>query len=403
MISSKVYCLLIVLLYFYAPTSSAQDFQVNYLSVEDGLSQNEVTSIVQDSYGFMWFGTRGGLNRYDGYSFKHYKPSIMDSGSISNPSIEALLLNKEQDILIGLKSGGPAKYDYSAGVFEVQELAKRYGLNRVVSFCEDEEDNTWIGSWSNGVLCLNKDTAIHYKGLDQVRSIQQTEDGTVWFATSAGLKYKKKTDKIIQTFIGTSITSLVADKVNKCLWLLGWNQDLMKIDYHTMSSKHYPNNKAVDYKNFTLYNDTQGILWVGTWGNGLFQFNKETEEFKKVNIYPFNSQSASVDFDIIRDVFEDKVGDIWLGTQAGIVRISRKNNFKYINGFDQHGLNRVHVSAIYIDNNGRKWVGTSGNGLFYSDDGIIYNRVSINRSNVISKRDDLSVKAYVFINVILEE
>ena len=70
----------------------------NFLTVEDGLSHNEVTSIVQDEDGFIWIGTRGGLNRYDGYEFKIYNQVPGDSNSLVNPSIESLFVDRMGNI-----------------------------------------------------------------------------------------------------------------------------------------------------------------------------------------------------------------------------------------------------------------------------------------------------------------
>ncbi len=82
-----------------------------FFNVDQGLSHDEVTAIVQDSDGFIWIGTRGGLNRFDGYEFKVFNQVAGDSNSLVNPSIETLFINSKKNIWIGTKSGGLSKYN----------------------------------------------------------------------------------------------------------------------------------------------------------------------------------------------------------------------------------------------------------------------------------------------------
>src|SRR5210317_769320 len=103
--------LILVLLFFAGFVSGQQELLKNFLTVENGLSHNEVTSIVQDKDGFIWIGTRGGLNRYDGYEFEIYNQIPGDSNSLVNPSIESLFVDSRGNIWIGTKSGGVSKYN----------------------------------------------------------------------------------------------------------------------------------------------------------------------------------------------------------------------------------------------------------------------------------------------------
>ncbi|WP_289054867.1 hybrid sensor histidine kinase/response regulator transcription factor [Carboxylicivirga marina] len=367
MVKIRLLLIGIILLNHVLVYSSIDNYQLSFLSVEDGLSHNEVTSIVQDQYGFMWFGTRGGLNRYDGYEFKHFKPLAQDSTSITNPSIESLFLNSSEEIYIGLKSGGPSKYINSQETFKEFELTTNYGLSRVLSFFEDSKGNTWIGSWSNGIVCIKRDTIIHFKDAGQVRDFAETADGKVWVGSSTGLKYITNNGQLIN-YGGKSITSITVDTKNECLWTLGWTQELMKVNYKTLESDVYVNNLTSSARNYSVLNDTKGRLWIGTWGEGFFHFDKGNKVFNKVDIYPGNAQSAPVDYRVIRDIFEDKVGDLWLATQGGIVRLSPKNNFNSVKVIDYDKQNISHINAVCVDDEGITWVGTNGNGLFYTED-----------------------------------
>lgn len=107
------------LLYFpFFIFAQTQHLQKNFLTVDNGLSHNEVTAIVQDKDGFIWIGTRGGLNRYDGYQFKIFNQIPGDSNSLVNPSIESLFVDSKGNIWIGTKSGGVSKYNPVTGIFK---------------------------------------------------------------------------------------------------------------------------------------------------------------------------------------------------------------------------------------------------------------------------------------------
>jgi ligand-binding sensor domain-containing protein len=91
--------------------SQPLDYAIEHLTIDQGLPQNEVTSIIQDQKGFIWFGTRGGLARYDGFSMKlfQYEPGV--ANSLSNNSIETLFEASDGKIWIGTKSGGLNCFD----------------------------------------------------------------------------------------------------------------------------------------------------------------------------------------------------------------------------------------------------------------------------------------------------
>lgn len=389
----RIFFAVMLLLFCCITNTSANDYQVSYLSVEHGLSHNEVTSIVQDKYGFMWFGTRGGLNRYDGYEFKQFKPSATDSFSISNPSIESLYCNYEQDVYIGLKSGGPSKYVLSEQKFKPLELLQSYGVKRVLSFYEDSKGNTWIGTWNEGVFCIKNDTIIQHENAVQVRDIVETEDGTIWIASTSGLKYIREDVGQIDSFGGGSITAISLDQENDCLWVLGWAQELRKINYKTFEYHEFVNEHDRNALKFSILNDSNGKLWIGTWGSGLYSFDKAAEKFEKVNIIPQFATAALVDFNVVRVIYEDKVGDIWLGTKAGIVKLSSKNNFKQLTIVDNSARMKAHIGSVIVDKNGRTWLGTHGNGLFYSDDKENIKKVLSRNEKITGNPDNWKVRA----------
>jgi len=138
------------------------------ISVEHGLSHPSVTCMLKDRYGFMWIGTRDGLNRYDSYQFRIFKHLADDSTSISNNTISCLLEDQEGFLWIGTVGGGLNRYD------PVKDSFKRFlnhpdrpqslASNSVSSIMEDRQGNLWIGTIGGGLSRYDKQTELflHY-------------------------------------------------------------------------------------------------------------------------------------------------------------------------------------------------------------------------------------------------
>ena len=128
--------------------SYGQETVFNHITVENGLSSNSVLAIAQDARGFMWYGTRTGLCRYDGTHFRVYRSDVNDSTSITNNNINALFCDSKHRLWIG-SSGGVNLYNPQKGDFERLQLRNA----PVFCFYEDRKGNIWIGG-SNGFYLL---------------------------------------------------------------------------------------------------------------------------------------------------------------------------------------------------------------------------------------------------------
>ena len=144
--------LFVVLFFFYSNNLIGQQenffTNVQYITSDDGLSQSEVTSILQDSKGFLWIGTRGGLNRYYGSSFKVFQNEIGNTNSLNNNSIETLFEDSEGYIWIGTKSNGFSRYNPVSNKFEQfganQEEVNSLQSKRVISIAESATNEIWL-------------------------------------------------------------------------------------------------------------------------------------------------------------------------------------------------------------------------------------------------------------------
>ena len=372
-----LYYLLIVFYYSFCSSSAlSQTYRKSYYSVQEGLSQNEVTSIIQDTDGFIWLGTRGGLNRFDGYKFKKFKPYHGIKNGLNNPSIECLYKTNNGNILIGTKSGGFSIYNHYNDKIEIfRNLRNGKTPNRIISFYEDCNKNIWLGSWSKGLTLIpnNRDTLIQYFNHLRITKIIQTPDSTLWIATSDGFRYRTKGGEFKSLKVKRGyheITDIVYDDELDCIWLTGWDLGVIKFNYKSKVFENVINTDDINSP-YVLKLDNDK-LWIGTWGNGLFYLNTNEYYLNKVDIKKEDDNAYNIDYDIVLDIFLDKVGDIWIGTDGGgVVHLTPKSRFNTLSHKLGAKYKNMHVSSVLEDNKKRLWIGTKGGGLFVVEDGSI--------------------------------
>jgi ligand-binding sensor domain-containing protein len=137
---------------FYSYTSFGQTkVKFTHLTNLDGLSQSTVHAIVKDKYGFMWFGTQDGLNRYDGYNFKIYRHKPKDSSSLRKSHILTLYVDRQKNLWVGTANGGLSLYDQQHDAFiHYKESSEGFnGLSQktVTAIYEDRQNNFWVGTY----------------------------------------------------------------------------------------------------------------------------------------------------------------------------------------------------------------------------------------------------------------
>ncbi len=377
-------------------------YLMSYYSVEDGMSQSEVTSIVQDKHGFMWFGTRGGLNRFDGYGFLQYKPESNQVNGLKNPSIECLYADEQGDIWIGTKSGGLGIYDLEAVAFKDLDTIFSDFPNRIIEIFKDKTGNYWFGSWASGLYEYNPATGevSHYFGRQRISTIFQSQDGTMWFGSSSGLNYRRAGDDAIRRYsLGqgyNEVTEIVEDPADSSLWMVGWNIGVVRVNYNTLTHLTYEiiNDRGQKVNNtYSLLLDKNQTLWVGTWGNGLYHIDPANIAPVEVALRPPYMKIKSEDFNYILDIFQDPVGDIWFGTDGGgVVKLSESRNFQTISSVNNTQADSWHVNSVYASEVGELWIGTRGNGLFVTTDKINYEQIGFEKESPLFSKTSFMVK-----------
>ncbi len=369
-----VFFALIIFANTFLVAQQLKNYSVKFLTTQEGLSQNAVTSIIEDKHGFMWFGTRGGLNRYDGYTFKHFKPLENKDNSITNPSIEVTYIDRNNNIWIGAKADGVCYYNIESE--KITRLPDSLGLSdkRVISIHEDLKGNLWFGTRLNGVFRFNPKTQKikHFLGTRRVTQILEDKQGVLWFSSGL-LSYLNEEGKIInldETGLFGKFNDLEPDPVENCFWLGGWKIGLMKFDCSQRkivfnSQDIISNTENVPLHSFCFSASNEHVL-VGTWSDGLYQFNKKKKTFRKIPLRN-EGENTSINNAIILDLFKDKRGDIWAGLEeGGVVLIQNRQPFHLI---EIPGLSHPHINKVLKDRKGRLWIGTKGHGLYVKEKG----------------------------------
>nr|WP_172623074.1 two-component regulator propeller domain-containing protein [Flavisolibacter ginsenosidimutans] len=341
-----------------------------------------MTSILQDKNGFMWIGTRGGLQRFNGYEMKLLKNDFGSDKNLLSQSIEVLQNGRENNIWIGTKSGGLSEYNLSTGKITNYDSAGRtirdFNSDYVLSLFDADADRLLIGTWK-GFAFLNKKkgqfTVVNsdWKTFD----IQSDRTGGYWLATSAGLRHLNSNLENDGSynfgFTGIDVTSIVVDRRENVLWLGTWQQGLIyfnPVTKQTLIYKHEDGNEQSLSSNNTykILQDSNGAIWVGTWGGGLNLFDKASKTFKKIhlNIPGINT----TDNQIILSIRETQPGLLWVGTDGtGFFKLDI-NQKKFLNiGFNnEHNPfnGSTHIIGTFVDPYNKLWIGRKGGQIKYS-------------------------------------
>lgn len=366
--------------------------QINPLKGElftalSGLTQTHITVVYQDSTGFLWIGTRDGLNKYDGYSFQHFRNQLLDSNTISNNYISSIAEDADGNLWIGTNRG-LNKLDRKTGFFSVYLPAESGGPGQgePVVHCVyvDRNDNVWFKT-NNWLEVLKPDSGIiaSYRFYNDpynqiagtpVYQIFEDKKGQIWLSSKDGLQLFIPGKKEFKRFIhdpsdknsisNNSVRTIFEDSRN-ILWI-GTGEGLNIYNPAISAFLRIPLNGSTggrDQKINTISEDSGGRIWVGT-DMGFFIMTTDGKiRGKYSDIETFNRE---IQISSVYSIIEDRSEIIWMGTYEGLVKIDqKKKKFNILDnpdgGFPQ--LSSNNVFSIYEDDKNRLWIGTWGYGL----------------------------------------
>ncbi|GAA3611455.1 two-component regulator propeller domain-containing protein [Flavivirga amylovorans] len=358
------------------------------LNLEQGLSNGSVTGIVQDSIGFVWTATKNGLNRYDGKNFKVYN---QENSNLKTNDISSLLLDSKGRMWVGTIGGGIYKYDIQKDIFKDfrNESEKTPGLQSDIihTIYEDRQGAIWLGT-ENG-LCKfkeNQQSFITYNnynisentvfGTNTILSLFEKEDGSFWVGTNGGglFTFNRKTETF-KPFVSKqegktwmlpdyilAIAALEKDEL-----LIGtYGDGLIKMNSKEGTASNFfketPFEKVQIIR--AIYTDDIGTLWVGTDGQGLIKVTKNHEQGTAMTQFLHNNrQKNSLSSNTIHTLFKDNMSNLWIGTARKGISII-ENFPENIQRFqsDAYEDDAFPILSIYKNNNGL-WMGLDGGGL----------------------------------------
>lgn len=370
-----------------------QNIRFERISTERGLSNNTPKCILQDKTGFLWFGTRDGLNRYDGYTFKIYRHEPGNSNSLSHNNIWCLHADKERILWIGTDEG-LNRFDPRNGTFKryVHKAGENNSLsnNIVFSIHEDRSGALWIGT-ERGLNRFDPITEIferylydpkHPAGIsnDEITFIHGDDAGSLWVGTKGGLnRFEPNTKSFTHyihepgnpdSLIHNTINCICEDR-NGILWI-GTTGGLNRFDPKTGTFVSYTfdprDNTGISHNDVHyIIEDKKGNLWLCTWGGGINKFDPVAGIFTRIR---YNSRYPdSLSNDAVIAAFEDRTGILWFGNfNGGINKYNPKAAlFEYYghDPADDNSLSHNDVSAIIEAprGSGVLWIGTNSSGF----------------------------------------
>lgn len=367
------FTMLIFMMMSIGNTLLAQPYYFRHYQVEEGLSYNTVYSATQDSNGFMWFGTRDGLNRFDGYDFKIFRNVKNDSSSIGNNYIFSLCSDLNGDLWAGTRKG---LYQYHAAT-ESFSLLKFTGNLPVSNIQKDKHGTLWF--IANDKLCSyhiasRKHIVYHKNNNTKITSITITADNDIWISNAEGeLELFNHHTRLFTKYDLFKNSAGVASRHIETIYYTG--QHSILIGTSNQGVKLF-DLKSRTYKDILVYNinkteifarhfirSSENEYWIAT-ESGIFIYNIKTGSYQ--NLYKNINDPYSLSDNAVYALFKDKNGGMWACTYFGGVNYySRKNAVfeKFFPNGNKNALQGNVVRDFYKDDDGNLWIGTEDAGI----------------------------------------
>ncbi|MCF3108123.1 histidine kinase [Niabella sp. CC-SYL272] len=363
--------LIFIFLLFRSTGGIAQSFYFTHYQVDDGLSNNAVLCMMQDKLGFMWFGTRDGLNRFDGLSYKVFGNGPLDPNTIGSNAIMCLSEDTYKNIWVGTEKGLyvfdqlTEKFTQfpKAGNGAIQALKvvdnKVYYITLYVLYCFD----------------IRTKALKTYTFPNEVTAFSLFKDGALWITSTAGqvARYNPATDRFDNLYnVFTKSRNTVSQRIQSICEagagkiLVGTSNEGLKL----------LDTKNGDYKDLLTYNvdrtdiNVMDILntgtdeyWIAT-QSGIYIMDLKSNQYSYISKQYEDPYSLSNN--IVQSLFEDRQGGIWVSTYFGGVNYfsTRQMIFKkYFPKKSEPSISGYAVGEMKSDKNGKLWIATEDAGL----------------------------------------
>ncbi len=370
---------------------------VNY-TMKEGLVQNQVRDICQDSKGYIWIATAGGVLRFDGKNFRNF--TVSDGLPVN--TVTALLVDRKDRIWMTTYGGGLTVFDgKSFHTYMAKDglVTNSFNISGFEKFLiEDSQGNIWCRTNDEGISVVEKDTVITYNvdnglvsnavncfiedrqgrmlcgtkaglsviehgqitnytfGLEpsanNITGIAMNQAGEIWIVVEKGC-IAQFIDGIFKYYTISKSCKFVTAKFDShnLLWITTANDGI-----YTFADQKFSNIFEPEYPVIKLFEDSRNGIWLQTQRNGIYHFDHQTHKY-------YNTRNGLVD-DLVTCIFEDEEGNIWIGTNSGISMYG-KIIFEILT--TESGLPNNHIISVAADRLGNIWCSPDSRGIMKFD------------------------------------
>ncbi|MDF9795450.1 signal transduction histidine kinase/ligand-binding sensor domain-containing protein/DNA-binding response OmpR family regulator [Catalinimonas alkaloidigena] len=370
-------------LYFFVAIGYAQEeeFRFEYLTDQQGLSQNTVKCIEQDSEGFMWFGTLDGLNKYDGYNFTVFRPDPDDPEHTLNHSyISDIHEDKTGRLWVTTYGGGFHQVDKFTGEvkhFDIEPV----GINKwnyIWSIHESQDGILWLSA-VGGIVRFDPSTGqftpyVPPGKMLWFKSITEDNSQRLWTSGENGIyQLDKETGKFTPMVLDASLdrqpncNSVYIDEEG-ILWAGSYEEGLFRMDTNKKPfyfTRYNPGGQIKKQHPF-IYGVEPDYLWV-CGSEGLYRINKQTDQVLTIEANP--EKPGSLSHKQTNAVYKTRSGTFWVCTVNGINKVAahpkRFQTQQIVPTSLSVILDKNTIGSLVEDNEGNIWLGTGGDSFFY--------------------------------------
>ncbi|MEO0897454.1 MAG: two-component regulator propeller domain-containing protein [Bacteroidota bacterium] len=379
----------------------------------EGLADLRTYDIVQDSFGFIWVGTQGGLSRFDGYSFKNYQQEPDNPYSLSSNSTGGLLVDRKGNLWVGTRGRGLNFYDRKLDRFiripHIPDQKESLSNDYVETIFEDAEGTIWVGTHDGLNKLISWDPKIEVAQFERINSIPfpqitaiaEHPKGTYWLGTGNNgiVKYQAEKNLLslfnlgnrdsLNQIINNNIKTLYAEPTKNRIWIGSYegvniiqnpetdDPIVTKFGYSEEDSI-YPGKVFIADIKTGLQDD----YWLSTYSSGLWNISFDEKEQPHFTHYDQKEEELnSLPSNILGHILLDKDKNLWTTSDKGISKVELDYQSNILRSFDHlsfpEGKNKLKdVFTIYEDSLKNLWLGTYGNGVWiYQTDSTLWKRI----------------------------
>jgi signal transduction histidine kinase/ligand-binding sensor domain-containing protein/CheY-like chemotaxis protein len=414
--------LLTAFFHFTSGDSTSSPWPFQHVDKRAKLSNSAITSVYMDRYDYVWLGTWDGLNRYDGSAVKVYKPDPFLKGTLSNNVIRNFLEDGRGNLWI-VTHQGINRYDRNTDSFQayLDSLTDIPLLEYNIKACIGPDSLVWTSVMGKGISHYSSKVdnfvPVSFEGIEPAWLLSVTDlecqhgllylfgaDGKIVCTVGNRVVFTKqllpqreirfhKFLRVGNTFLlaiadrkGTlalynlaniekspgrislgdvAVSTLSENLDHSAVWIGSETGDILKAVPHgdqfslEQMNSWFPNFSKARIKILTITETRQNILWVGTDGDGVYKFLTRPKTFYSIS--SGSSENGQLSHRIVRSVFEDDQGTLFVGTRGGGLNIIRQGKTKILNS--SNGLSNDAVLSLNKDHSGNLWIGVDGEGV----------------------------------------